>query len=122
MSCKDGCCKKRANALDMSMFGPLSEQTAWAARQLLMVVRTGITSLFRDDTLNVLAREISQLYNERDRLARIVQAYSGEKIVGSQGVTLRFGPDDKYVLHVPAQRRLECQQAPETQLPLPLEY
>lgn len=112
MSCKkDGC--RKCDLPRNEMLLDLGLGVGEALTSLLEVARTGIDS-FAWDTA-----ELAQLAQMIVALVRPSQPITPPEIVAkNRALTLRFGPDNSYVLHIPAvsaqQRRIlatQCAQA-----------
>lgn len=124
MSCDNtNCTRRRQEMLNMDLGAvvELGEKGAYVIRQLLGVVKNGLTNaVFKNDALNTLALEIARLYDERNLLAGLV-ARNGDCVAGTNGMTLHFGPNNQYTLHVPPTKPAVKNKLVAAQLPLPFE-
>lgn len=141
MSCKNkSCCRNtREELLNTNAFAALGPAGEQLLKQLWSLVTTGAAAL--DDVVDIsalpLAREISRLYADRKRLLDLLVALLGGQLEQRvDNLTFRFGPGNRYTLHIPvsgptakkelaealriAAASLEREPCQSTQLSLPL--
>lgn len=147
MTCNNkncGCAKRaqpREELIDLSALTALGDTGAAAMRLLLTTAQSGLAGLARFDLpageLRTLARTIAMLYEERNRLKRLLDSIETFEDVDVDAsptdVKIGFGPDKKYKLIIPvtgarpkqdlaAGLRDGASVFDPKQLPLPLEY